>query len=188
MADDDDAAEKTHCFRLTGEADGIRLTYDLSDGEHLLGAAGECDVPLEMAGVSRRQAILTVSDGTFTVKDLDSKNGTFVNGGGSTRGRWTKVIGSVSGPWCSMWSGCTPMTPGSRFPSIPHRRRSERNDSTTQVSAIARRAEDEPPNWVALLNDLTDLPRRRRRSGSHRCPELSLRRARRRGRLSRRVG
>ena len=34
MANDHDAAEKTHCFRLTGEVDGTRLTFDLSDGEH----------------------------------------------------------------------------------------------------------------------------------------------------------
>ena len=60
--------------------DGTRLTYDLSDGEHLLGAAEKCDVLLEMAGVSRRQSTLTVSEGTLTVSDLDSKNGTFVNG------------------------------------------------------------------------------------------------------------
>ncbi len=43
------------------------------------------------------------------------------------------------------------------IPLNPSRRRSERNDDTTEVRTLARRADDEPPNWVALLNQLTDL-------------------------------
>ncbi len=157
MAYDQDAAEKTHCFRLTGEADGTRLTYDLSDGEHLLGAGGECDVLLETAGVSRRQATLTVSDGTLTVKDLDSKNGTFVNGRRIDERTVDEGDWIGFGPVVLYVVRVHPDDARVAIPLDPHRRRSELPDSTTQVRAIARRAEDEPPNWVVLLNNLTGL-------------------------------
>jgi DNA-binding NtrC family response regulator len=157
MANDQDVAEIHHCFRLTGEVEGTRLTYDLSDGEHLLGAAEACDVVLETAGVSRRQARLAVSGGILTVRDLGSKNGTFVNG----RRIDERTVDEGD------WIGFGPVVlyvvrvhPDDARVAIqldPHRRRSERQDSTTEVRAVARRAEDEPPNWVALLNELTGL-------------------------------
>jgi DNA-binding NtrC family response regulator len=157
MAIEQDPAEKTHCFRLTGEVDGTRLTYDLSDGEHLLGAAGDCGVLLEMAGVSRQQATLTVSDGTLTVTDLDSKNGTFVNGRRIEERTVDEGDWIGFGPVVLYVVRVHPDDARVAIPLNPSRRRSERPDSTTQVRTIARRAEDEPPNWVALLNDLTGL-------------------------------
>jgi len=157
MANDQDVAEKAHCFRLTGEVDGTRLTYDLSDGEHLLGAAGDCGVLLEMAGVSRRQATLTVSDSTLTVSDLDSKNGTFVNGRRIDERTVDEGDWIGFGPVVLYVVRVHPDDARVAIPLDPHRRRSELPDSTTQVRAIARRAEDEPPNWVALLNKLTGL-------------------------------
>jgi two-component system, NtrC family, nitrogen regulation response regulator GlnG len=157
MANDRDAAEKNHCFRLTGEVDGTRLTYDLSEGEHLLGAAEECDVLLEMAGVSRRQAALTVSEGTLTVDDLGSKNGTFVNGRRVDERTVDEGDWIGFGPVVLYVVRVHPDDARVAIPLNPHRRLSERHDSTTQVRAIARRAEDEPPTWVALLNELTGL-------------------------------
>jgi hypothetical protein len=44
MADDRDAEIGTRCFRLTGEVDGRRLTYDLEEGDHTIGASARCDV------------------------------------------------------------------------------------------------------------------------------------------------
>jgi transcriptional regulator with AAA-type ATPase domain len=137
--------------------DGARLTCDLSEGEHILGASDECDVLLAVTGVSRRQATLTVTDGTLTVCDLGSKNGTFVNG----RKIDERTVDEGD------WIGFGPVVlyvvrihPDDAKVAIslnPGRRRSERHDSTTQVRNLARRAEDEPPNWVALLNELTNL-------------------------------
>ena len=69
---------ETHCFRLTGEVESELLTYDLDDGEHAIGASDECDLLLAATGVSRRHAAMVVADGTLTVRDLGSKNGTFV--------------------------------------------------------------------------------------------------------------
>ena len=46
----------------------------------LLGRSRACDVPLPAPAVSGRHALLTYRDGRWTVADLGSLNGTFVNG------------------------------------------------------------------------------------------------------------
>jgi pSer/pThr/pTyr-binding forkhead associated (FHA) protein len=45
----------------------------------LIGRSPECDVFLDDVTVSRRHAELTNDGSTFTIKDLGSLNGTFVN-------------------------------------------------------------------------------------------------------------
>ncbi|HEX8582532.1 MAG TPA: FHA domain-containing protein, partial [Acidimicrobiales bacterium] len=52
----------------------------------VLGRAGEVDVPLDDAGVSRRHAEIHVTDGRYRVVDLGSTNGTFVDGERVTTG------------------------------------------------------------------------------------------------------
>jgi len=146
----------THCFRLTGEVEGSLLTFDLEDGEHIIGAADGCDFLLTASGVSRRQASLKVDNGSLTVRDLDSKNGTFVNG------RKVDERAVDEGDWI----GFGPVVlyvvrvhPDDARVAIPldtGRGRSEYIDSTTEVRSIARRSEDEAPQWVALLNRMTD--------------------------------
>jgi DNA-binding winged helix-turn-helix (wHTH) protein len=64
----------------------------LSDGEHLAGRDAECSLVIDASTVSRRHARIMVVSGAVTVEDLDSTNGTRVNG---TR---------ISGP--------TPLSPG----------------------------------------------------------------------------
>lgn len=53
--------------------------FALSSGERLLGRGPECDVIVEDRSVSRAHALITIAS-TVTVRDLDSKNGTWVNG------------------------------------------------------------------------------------------------------------
>ncbi len=54
--------------------------YDLDDGEHwVMGRSPECDLVLDVAAVSRRHIILTKENGHFFVKDLGSRNGTYIN-------------------------------------------------------------------------------------------------------------
>jgi DNA-binding NtrC family response regulator len=145
------------CFRLTGEVDGTRVSFDLSEGEHLIGASDGCDLPLVATGVSRRQAELVVADGALTIRDLGSKNGTFVNG------RKIDEIQVDEGDWIGFGPAVLyvvrvhPDDARVAIPLDPHRRRGERRDSTTEVRSLARRADDESPAWVALLNDLTNL-------------------------------
>lgn len=47
---------------------------------NIIGRASECDISLSAAHLSRRHAQLQVIDGMLFVKDLDSANGTYLNG------------------------------------------------------------------------------------------------------------
>lgn len=53
--------------------------YPIS-GKTVLGRSNECDVVLSVTHLSRKHAELNVIGGKLVVKDLDSANGTFVNG------------------------------------------------------------------------------------------------------------
>ena len=66
------------------ELDGRRIP--LTRAVTVLGRAGDVDVPLDDAGVSRRHAEVHVTDGRFRVVDLGSTNGTFVDGERVTTG------------------------------------------------------------------------------------------------------
>jgi DNA-binding winged helix-turn-helix (wHTH) protein len=69
-----------------------KQTFSLTDGEHLAGRDAECSIVIDAGSVSRRHARITVVAGAATIEDLDSTNGTHVNG--------TRI------------SGCTPLAPG----------------------------------------------------------------------------
>jgi pSer/pThr/pTyr-binding forkhead associated (FHA) protein len=45
-----------------------------------IGRGGQCDVVIDHPRVSRRHATVSLIDGVVHVNDLDSRNGTFVNG------------------------------------------------------------------------------------------------------------
>lgn len=47
---------------------------------NIIGRASECDISLAAAHLSRRHAQLQIIDGMLFVKDLDSANGTYLNG------------------------------------------------------------------------------------------------------------
>ncbi len=50
------------------------------EGKMVLGRSNECDITLSVTHLSRKHAELNVVGGKLVVKDLDSANGTFVNG------------------------------------------------------------------------------------------------------------
>jgi DNA-binding winged helix-turn-helix (wHTH) protein len=52
----------------------------LKQGENVLGRDLDADVYIDAIGVSRRHAVIVVDDDGVTLRDLSSKNGTFVNG------------------------------------------------------------------------------------------------------------
>ena len=54
--------------------------YPLIEGENVLGRADDCEVSLKLASISRRHAVITVDGTRITLRDLRSKNGTFVHG------------------------------------------------------------------------------------------------------------
>ncbi|HOU94439.1 MAG TPA: FHA domain-containing protein, partial [Polyangiaceae bacterium] len=53
---------------------------DLRDGETLVGRSVHCHVTIEDPLVSRQHARLLVTRSGTTIEDLDSRNGTLVNG------------------------------------------------------------------------------------------------------------
>ena len=55
-------------------------SHSLYEGENLIGRADDCRVVIAAPVISRRHALITVCDGAFSIRDLDSKNGTFVDG------------------------------------------------------------------------------------------------------------
>lgn len=54
--------------------------YPLYEGENSIGRWQDCRVVLPDVTVSRRHALITVAEGSGSVRDLDSKNGTYVDG------------------------------------------------------------------------------------------------------------
>ena len=59
----------------------------LGEGENLIGRDPECQVWLDVRGVSRRHACLRVDGETVTLEDLGSKNGTTLNDSPVTQAR-----------------------------------------------------------------------------------------------------
>jgi DNA-binding winged helix-turn-helix (wHTH) protein len=55
-------------------------TLPLSEGEHVAGRGDECDLVIDAVTVSRRHAVFTVRADSVSVADLESTNGTSVNG------------------------------------------------------------------------------------------------------------
>lgn len=58
----------------------MKQSVPLTDGEHIAGRDTECSLVIDGTTVSRRHARITVAHGAATIEDLDSMNGTYVNG------------------------------------------------------------------------------------------------------------
>jgi DNA-binding winged helix-turn-helix (wHTH) protein len=58
----------------------MKQSLPLTDGEHIAGRDAECSLVIDGTTVSRRHARITVAHGAATIEDLDSTNGTHVNG------------------------------------------------------------------------------------------------------------
>jgi sigma-B regulation protein RsbU (phosphoserine phosphatase) len=58
-------------------APGTRFVMDRDRA--VIGRNSDCDVPLDVAAVSRRHAVIVREKGSFFVEDLESRNGTFLN-------------------------------------------------------------------------------------------------------------
>jgi len=57
-----------------------KLSWPLADGEHVAGRDADCALVIDATTVSRRHARITVVSGTATIEDLESTNGTHVDG------------------------------------------------------------------------------------------------------------
>ena len=56
------------------------ITYPLGCDEILIGRHASADIRIPDMSVSRYHAMLTVTDGVWTIRDMGSKSGVFVNG------------------------------------------------------------------------------------------------------------
>lgn len=61
------------------ECKNLNLSIPLKEGENVVGRSEKCDIHLNDPSVSRRHALFTVKSGEVWLKDLESKNHTFVN-------------------------------------------------------------------------------------------------------------
>jgi sigma-B regulation protein RsbU (phosphoserine phosphatase) len=83
-------------FALVGKIKGRSACHFLREGEQIVGRAATSHIRLPDSSVSRTHARIEVAGGKVTVTDLDSSNGTFVNGTPLSRPRELK-IGDVLG-------------------------------------------------------------------------------------------
>ena len=58
--------------------EGAVSTFDLKEGENVVGRSPDCQVFIDDSSVSRRHAIITVSSGKTCIRDLGSVNHTFL--------------------------------------------------------------------------------------------------------------
>lgn len=63
---------------IAGQNPGTQIKLD--ESRQVMGRARECELPLEVAAVSRKHAAFYVDGGRYFVEDLGSRNGTHVNG------------------------------------------------------------------------------------------------------------
>lgn len=68
--------EAVHWLESTGEP---KIRLPLRKARLIVGRAPECDIVLSHATVSRRHAQIRIEQGQVLVRDLDSRNGTFLD-------------------------------------------------------------------------------------------------------------
>jgi serine phosphatase RsbU (regulator of sigma subunit)/pSer/pThr/pTyr-binding forkhead associated (FHA) protein len=64
---------------LVVQEDAKRTSYDLQDGQNVIGRHPNCRISIVQASVSGKHAIITGENGQFFLDDVGSRNGTFVN-------------------------------------------------------------------------------------------------------------
>jgi pSer/pThr/pTyr-binding forkhead associated (FHA) protein len=62
---------------MNGELRG--RDFRLVDGKNVMGTAADCDVVLTDPYLSSKHAVIRHENGVFTLVDLDSTNGTYLN-------------------------------------------------------------------------------------------------------------
>ncbi|MHB8156750.1 MAG: FhaA domain-containing protein [Desulfocucumaceae bacterium] len=72
--------QKSYCFLEVVEGPVAGKIFRLTDFPSVVGRRDSCDIIIQDESVSRRHARLEPQEGSWLVTDLDSTNGTFVNG------------------------------------------------------------------------------------------------------------
>lgn len=66
-------------LEVTGTTESVRGVH-LSEGEVFLGRSAECEVHLPFNNISRKHARVFFRNEEYSIEDLNSTNGTYVNG------------------------------------------------------------------------------------------------------------
>ena len=61
--------------------------FEIKKSPFILGRDEKADVPLPLDSVSRRHAMISYKEGKYLIKDMDSTNGTIINGSFLKRGK-----------------------------------------------------------------------------------------------------
>src|ERR1700722_12630806 len=72
-------------------------TVPLAEGELVIGRDKDCGLGPMSDFISRHHCVLTLTDDTLTIRDLGSKNGTFVNGSRVGAGATILTHGAIVG-------------------------------------------------------------------------------------------
>lgn len=68
-------------FRLVAVGGKLRgQKFDLQEGDNIVGRGADCDISISVEGVSKNHFKITVNGKKCFVQDLNSSNGTFING------------------------------------------------------------------------------------------------------------
>ncbi|MFT5142244.1 MAG: hypothetical protein ACI80V_002845 [Rhodothermales bacterium] len=77
---DEKPATTQSVFLLSvASSDGATKEYTLVAGENVLGRSSDCALHVDDTSLSRRHAVVTLQGALVTIRDLGSKNGTFVD-------------------------------------------------------------------------------------------------------------
>ena len=63
---------------LNGPLSGQML--NLKEGHNVIGRQPQCDIPITHPGISKQHCVIVITPNEITINDLNSSNGTFVNG------------------------------------------------------------------------------------------------------------
>ena len=62
------------------EPDDVRRIFELKEGENIIGRENSCDICIVDSSMSRKHGLITVNVSMVTLRDLESKNHTFLDG------------------------------------------------------------------------------------------------------------
>lgn len=62
------------------KGEGLAASFSLLDDVTVLGRSVDCDIVLQHMSVSRQHAKVSSTDNVYSIEDLQSRNGVFVNG------------------------------------------------------------------------------------------------------------
>ncbi len=152
-------------YQLVGQIDDQVFNYVLNEGSHTIGALEDNEIVVSDKGVSRNHARLIVGPKEVVLEDLDSKNGSFVNGRRTTRS--TLIPGDTLnfGPASMQFRQVDPDDVEVAI-EMERRRvpRADIRDSGDDTHTEHRRGTDQPSNWVQLVGRYASLV-----GGSEKC-------------------